>query len=78
MLIRRYGATTIAPYSLLVPVFGMSSSALVLHEKLSALRIVAAVLVIAGVALTSVFGAKLTGWQRSLSASRYGAAHDVR
>jgi O-acetylserine/cysteine efflux transporter len=78
MLIRRYGATTIAPYSLLVPVFGMSSSALVLHEKLSALRIVAAVLVIAGVALTSVFGSKLTGWRRALPASRYGAAHDVR
>jgi O-acetylserine/cysteine efflux transporter len=31
MLIRRYGATAVAPYSLLVSVFGMSSSALFLH-----------------------------------------------
>ncbi|GAA3431229.1 EamA family transporter [Kutzneria kofuensis] len=78
MLIRRYGATAIAPYSLLVPVFGMSSSALVLHEKMSGLAIAAAGLVIVGVALTSAFGQKLTGWQRARRDSRYGAPHDVR
>ncbi|MEV6611187.1 EamA family transporter [Kutzneria sp. NPDC051319] len=70
MLIRRYGATVVAPYSLLVPVFGMSSSALVLHEKMSGLSIAAAGLVIVGVALTSAFGQKLTGWRQGLRASR--------
>ncbi|EWM11563.1 EamA family transporter [Kutzneria sp. 744] len=70
MLIRRYGATVVAPYSLLVPVFGMSSSALVLHEKMSGLSIAAAGLVIVGVALTSAFGQKLTGWQPGFRASR--------
>jgi O-acetylserine/cysteine efflux transporter len=77
MLIRRYGATTVAPYSLLVPVFGMSSSALVLHEKMSGVAIAAAGLVIVGVALTSGFGQKLTGWQRARTRARYGAPHDV-
>ncbi len=78
MLIRRYGATMIAPYALLVPVFGMSSAALLLHEKMSGLAIASAGLVIVGVALTSGFGQKLTGWQRGLRAARYGAPHDVR
>lgn len=78
MLIRRYGATTIAPYSLLVPVFGMSSSALVLHEEMSGLRIAAAALVIVGVALTSGFSRKLPGRQRPDSDNRYGAPHNVR
>jgi O-acetylserine/cysteine efflux transporter len=78
MLIRRYGASAIAPYSLLVPVFGMSSAALFLGEKMSGLRIAAAALVIVGVALTSAFGQKLTGWQRAVRSNRYGAPHDVR
>ena len=78
MLIRRYGATVIAPYSLLVPVFGMSSAALVLNEKMSALRIAAAALVIVGVALTSGFGRKVPGRQPAVSSNRYGAPHDVR
>jgi O-acetylserine/cysteine efflux transporter len=78
MLIRRYGATTVAPYSLLVPVFGMSSAALLLHEKVSGLRVAAAALVITGVVLTSSFGHKLTGRQRAPRPNRYGAAHDVR
>jgi O-acetylserine/cysteine efflux transporter len=77
MLIRRYGATTVAPYALLVPVFGMSSSALVLHEEMSGVAIASAGLVIVGVALTSGFGQKLTGRQRARRGSRYGALHDV-
>lgn len=78
VLIRRYGASAVAPYSLLVPVFGMSSSALLLHEELSGLRICAAALVVVGIALTSVFGRKATGRQRLSPANRYGAPHDVR
>ncbi|MFF8640168.1 EamA family transporter [Streptomyces sp. NPDC015345] len=52
-LLRRHPASTVAPYSLLVPVFGMSGAALVLGESVSALRWCAAALLVGGVALTS-------------------------
>ncbi|WP_445401174.1 EamA family transporter [Streptomyces sp. LE64] len=52
-LLRRYPASTVAPFTLLVPVFGMSSAALLLGETVSALRWCAAVLLVAGVAVTS-------------------------
>lgn len=48
-LIRTYSASTVAPFSLLVPVFGMAASALLLDERLSPAKLVAAVLIIAGV-----------------------------
>lgn len=54
MLIRTYGAGRIAPFSLLVPVFGMSASALVFGEAFGPLRIAAAALVILGLVLTLV------------------------
>ncbi|MEU8619352.1 EamA family transporter [Streptomyces sp. NPDC048623] len=54
-LLRRYPASSVAPFSLLVPVFGMSSSALILGEGVSALRWCAAVLLVGGVALTSLW-----------------------
>lgn len=53
-LLRRYPASAVAPFSLLVPVFGMSSAALVLGESVSGLRWLAAVLLVGGVALTSL------------------------
>ncbi|MGC0331846.1 O-acetylserine/cysteine efflux transporter [Streptomyces sp. SAI-170] len=52
-LLRRHPASTVAPFSLLVPVFGMSSAALFLGEPVSGLRWVAAALLVGGVALTS-------------------------
>ncbi|WP_399925527.1 EamA family transporter [Streptomyces kanamyceticus] len=52
-LLRRHPASTVAPYSLLVPVFGMSGAALVLGESVSTLRWCAAALLVGGVALTS-------------------------
>ncbi|APY88254.1 EamA family transporter [Streptomyces alfalfae] len=55
-LLRRYPASTVAPFSLLVPVFGMSSAALVLGEPVSGLRWCAAALLVGGVALTSFAG----------------------
>ena len=48
-LIRTYSASAVAPFSLLVPVFGMASSALLLGERLTPLRLLAAVLIIGGV-----------------------------
>ncbi|MGW4030514.1 EamA family transporter [Streptomyces sp. NPDC004838] len=53
-LLRRYPASSVAPFSLLVPVFGMSSAALLLDESVSPLRWGAAVLLVGGVALTSL------------------------
>ncbi|MFI9646025.1 EamA family transporter [Streptomyces sp. NPDC052040] len=52
-LLHRHPASTVAPFSLLVPVFGMSSAALFLHEHITPLRWGAAVLLVGGVALTS-------------------------
>lgn len=48
-LIRTYSASTVAPISLLVPVFGMASAAMLLGERITPLRLVAAALIIAGV-----------------------------
>jgi O-acetylserine/cysteine efflux transporter len=48
-LIRTYSASTVAPFSLLVPVFGMGASALLLGERISLLKLLAGVLIIAGV-----------------------------
>lgn len=53
-LLRRHPASTVAPFSLLVPVFGMSSAALFLGESVTPLRWWAAALLVGGVALASV------------------------
>lgn len=53
-MISRYGVATVAPFSLLVPVFGMSSAALLLGEEFGQTRIVAALLIITGL-LMNVF-----------------------
>ncbi|GHD45807.1 EamA family transporter [Streptomyces galbus] len=54
LLLRRHPASTVAPFSLLVPVFGMTSAALFLGEPVSGLRWCAAALLVGGVALTSL------------------------
>jgi O-acetylserine/cysteine efflux transporter len=50
-LMARYPAATITPMALLVPVFGMGASAVVLGEAMPAWKLIAAGLVIAGLAL---------------------------
>ena len=50
-LLARYPAATVAPMALLVPIFGMSTSALVLGEAMPAWKIIAAGLVLSGLAL---------------------------
>ena len=50
-LLRRYPATTVAPFSLLVPVFGFASSALVMDEPIYLWKIGAAALIIAGLCI---------------------------
>jgi len=51
-LIGRYPASLVAPFSLLVPVFGMSFSWLLLGESVSPAKLAGAALVMAGLALT--------------------------
>jgi O-acetylserine/cysteine efflux transporter len=53
-LLRHHDASTVAPFSLLVPVAGMFSARLFLGEEVTLLRCGAAVLVIAGMAATAV------------------------
>ncbi|MHC0429759.1 EamA family transporter [Streptomyces sp. O3] len=71
-LLRRHPASSVAPFSLLVPVFGMSSAAMILGEGVSGLRWCAAVLLVGGVAVTSLGrpGRKTTPAQRPRPTSR--------
>lgn len=57
-LLSRYPASQVAPFSLLVPVVGLSSSALLLDERLSHLQMAGALLVMLGL-LINVFGGRL-------------------
>lgn len=58
MLLARYPSATITPMALLVPVFGMGSAVLWLHEPMPAWKLGAALLVIVGLAV-SVFYPRL-------------------
>jgi len=53
-LLARHSAATVTPTALLVPVFGMSASALALHEGLPSWKLLAGLLVMAGLALNLV------------------------
>ena len=53
-LIRRYGASTVAPFSMLVPFFGIASGAVFLGEAVHSTDVVAAALVIGGVLMGAV------------------------
>lgn len=50
-LLRHYSASIVAPFSLMVPVFGIATSALVLDEALSGLEIAAGILTLIGLLL---------------------------
>lgn len=58
ILMRKYPTATIAPFTLLVPVTGMLSAAIVLHEPLQWWKIAAGFLVLSGLAC-NLFGARL-------------------
>lgn len=53
-LMRRYDAGVVAMYSLLVPPFGFGSAALVLGEDITPLQLLAAVLIIGGLAIDNL------------------------
>lgn len=51
-LLRRYSPNVVAPFSLLVPVFGMFFASLFFGEEYTRIKIIASVLILAGLALT--------------------------
>jgi len=55
-LLARYDAAAVAPYALLIPVFGMGSSALALGEPLPAWKLAGGALVLAGIAIIVLAG----------------------
>jgi O-acetylserine/cysteine efflux transporter len=65
-LLSRYPTGQVAPFSLLVPVVGLSSSAWLLGEQLSAMQMLGAVVVMLGL-LVNLFGARLLGRLRPLA-----------
>ena len=54
-LLARHPAATISPLSLLVPVFGMGASAMLLGEPLTSWKLTAALLVLGGLALNTLW-----------------------
>lgn len=57
-LLRHYPAGTVAPLSLLVPIIGLTASALVLGERLQGWKLMATLLVLLGLSI-NLFGARL-------------------
>lgn len=53
-LLSRYPAATVAPFSLLVPVFGFASAAIVMNETIDAWKLGAAALIMAGLCINLV------------------------
>ena len=64
-LLGRYETWRVAPLSLLVPVVGLASAALLLGETLSIMQFVGALLIMAGL-LINVFGFRLSGMRRAV------------
>jgi O-acetylserine/cysteine efflux transporter len=65
-LLARHPAATIAPWALGVPVFGLASSALLLHEPMPAWKLLASALVIAGLGVIVLW----PRWRARLAARR--------
>lgn len=61
-LLVRYPAATVTPFALLIPVFGIGSSALLLGEPLPPWKLAAAALVIAGLALNLLWPRLRARW----------------
>ncbi|QHM73179.1 EamA family transporter [Mixta intestinalis] len=61
-LLGRYETWRVAPLSLLVPVVGILSAALLLGERLSLQQVVGAAVIVLGL-LMNMFGGRLTSWR---------------
>ncbi|WP_077048080.1 EamA family transporter [Pseudomonas sp. KK4] len=59
-LLKRYPVSTVAPLSLLVPVFGLFGSVVIFDEQLSVNKIVAVLLIVSGLGV-GLFGQRVVG-----------------
>ncbi len=57
-MIAKYGASQIAPFSLLVPIFGLLSTAIALGEQITPVKLMAGALVMVGL-IVFVFGGRI-------------------
>ena len=64
-LLSKYPAATVTPFALMMPIFGMLSSALFLGESLQNWKFIAGALVLTGLAI-NVFGPKLSARRASI------------
>lgn len=60
-LLRVHGAAAISPYALLIPVFGLATAAVFQHEPITLVTILAAALVVAGIAIGMLRPVRLRG-----------------
>ena len=60
-LLKKHPASLVAPFSLLVPIFGILSGVLVLGESMSTVAAIGGVTIFAGL-LLNVFGGKIISW----------------
>lgn len=58
-LLKQYPVSTVAPLSLLVPIFGMLGSVLIFHESLSLIKMFAVVLIVSGLAI-GLYGQRIS------------------
>jgi O-acetylserine/cysteine efflux transporter len=56
-LLRHHSASNVVPFTLLVPIFGIASSALVLQEQIPAWKILAGILVVLGLCV-NLYGSR--------------------
>jgi O-acetylserine/cysteine efflux transporter len=68
LLLTRYPAATVAPWSLLVPLFGMGAAAAWLGEPLPAWKLLAAALILGGLALNLLWPRLARLWVTSSEA----------
>ena len=67
VLLKRYPVSTVAPLSLLVPVFGLLGSFWIFDEQLSALKLAALLIVVSGLTI-GLYGARLMqAWRGRLA-----------
>lgn len=58
-LLKKYPVSTVAPLSLLVPIFGMLGSSMIFHETLSTLKVTAIIFIVSGLTV-GLYGTQLS------------------
>lgn len=64
-LLKRYPAATVAPFSLLVPIFGTASAAIILGERFETTRMAGMIMVLAGLVVVVIPARRIALFQRN-------------